>query len=646
MTTPAALLLTLACAASAHPLDPLSADEISRAAAIIQESGKAGPDALFASLALREPPKSEVLAASPDHPPRREAAAVVYDRRANKTYEAVVDLSGGAVESWRERPGVQPAVLLSEFDAMPAVVKADARWQAALARRGLALDDVAVDLWAYGAPDSEHARKTRLLRALGYYKGKDKNFYARPVEGLSAVVNVNERRVERVLDARQVPVPPRSSELDERSLGPQRPPLKPLAVSQPQGPGFSVHGHEVSWDRWRLRFTMHPREGLILQQVSYDDRGRLRPVLYRASLSEMMVPYGDSDPDWTYRNAFDEGEYGIGRYSGSLSTGVDVPANASLFDAVFADDFGKPYVAKDVVAIYERPSGLLWKHFDMYNGGDAARQGRELVLGFITTVSNYDYGLNWVFRQDGSIELEAQLTGIMLAKGVSTRSVDRAARHHGGETRFAHLVAPGVAAPHHQHFFNFRLDFDVDGSSPNAVVELDAESLPPGPDNPARNAFVMSETPLKTERAARRDLDFAAQRKWAVVNFSTANALGGPTGFLLVPGESSPPYMAKDAAPRRRGGFIDHAFWATPYRDDELHAAGEYPNQRAAGDGLPVWTAKDRPLGGDVVVWYTFGITHAPRPEEWPVMPVYKAGFRLLPLGFFDRNPALDLPAE
>src|SRR5262249_45465342 len=157
--------------------------------------------------------------------------------------------------------------------------------------------------------------------------------------------------------------------------------------------------NEVRWQNWRFRFTMHPREGLVLHQVQYEDKGKLRSVMYRGSLSEMMVPYGHNNQHWTYRNAFDEGEYGIGRYSGSLAVGEDVPNNSKLFDAVFADDFGKPYVVKNAVALYERDGGLLWKHFDMYGGKNVSRRSRELVITFITTVSNYDYGLNWIFHQ-------------------------------------------------------------------------------------------------------------------------------------------------------------------------------------------------------------------------------------------------------
>jgi primary-amine oxidase len=90
---------------------------------------------------------------------------------------------------------------------------------------------------------------------------------------------------------------------------------------------------------------------------------------------------------------------------------------------------------------------------------------------------------------------------------------------------------------------------------------------------------------------------------------------------------------------------MSRQLWVTAYHPDQLHAAGRYPNQSAGGDGLPAWTAADRPLvDTDLVVWHSFGLHHIPRPEDFPVQPVTTSGFALHPAGFFDENPALDVP--
>jgi primary-amine oxidase len=167
----------------------------------------------------------------------------------------------------------------------------------------------------------------------------------------------------------------------------------------------------------------------------------------------------------------------------------------------------------------------------------------------------------------------------------------------------------------------------------------------PGPANPHGNAFHAQERPLRTELEARSGVDPLRARSWRVVNPEVRNGLGQPVAYDLVPGDNVQPFAAPDSSFRRRAGFVDHHLWVTPFDPAERYAAGAYPNGHPGGDGLPAWTAADRPIeAADVVLWYTFGAHHVPRPEDWPVMPVVKIGFALRPRGFFDRSPALDVP--
>jgi primary-amine oxidase len=644
MITSLLLGLLLASPARAqHPLDPLTAPEIESAVSIVR-SAKALPEGVFfPQVALKEPPKKAVKSWQAGDRLARQAALVVYDRTANVMSEAVVDLGTKKLVSWVPRPGAQPNIMLEEFEKLPAIVKADERWRAAMKKRGLDPEKLWVDLWAAGPMSaSEKATGHRLLRGLAYVSEGNKNPYAHPVEGVVAVLDANARAVIDVVDTGLVPVSKAPGDFDEASNPPARPGLKPLVISQPEGPSFTIDGHRIRWQNWDFRFTLHPREGPVLYQVGFQDGDKLRPILYRASLSDMLVPYGDPDSNWSFRNAFDEGEYGIGRMAGPIEPNRDAPANASFIDADFADDLGKPYKVEKAVAIYERDGGLAWKHLDVFVANqNQSHRARELVLTFIATISNYDYQLSWVFRQDGTIAVEAGLTGIMLAKGV--KALTAGELHADPAGHHAHLVAPGVVAPHHQHFFNFRLDFDVDGAD-NRVVEHNVRSAPPGPENPMSNSIVMDETVLKRESQAQRDMNLATARKWKIVSASAKNALGDPTAYALIPGENSVPYLLEDSPVRRKGRFIDHHLWVTRYAEDELYAAGPYPNQSAEGQGLPAWTKADRDIDGkDLVVWYTFGVTHIPRPEDWPVMPTHTAGFKLIPNGFFSRNPALDI---
>jgi primary-amine oxidase len=149
---------------------------------------------------------------------------------------------------------------------------------------------------------------------------------------------------------------------------------------------------------------------------------------------------------------------------------------------------------------------------------------------------------------------------------------------------------------------------------------------------------------LGRESEAQRIVDPSRGRQWRVVNPNRLNAVGQPVGYRIVPG-STPVLLADaNAAVAKRAAFATKNLWVTPFAADEERAAG-YPNLSSGGGGLPSWTSEDRPIENtDVVVWYTFGINHVPRPEDWPVMPAEYVGFTLQPFGFFDQNPALDVP--
>jgi primary-amine oxidase len=626
-----------------HPLDPLSREEIAATVQILKSSGKASDASLYSLIVSNEPPKAEVLNYKPGDAFRREAFVVIYERAANKTFEALVDLNKKSLLSWKEVPGVQPTFTIEDFLLVQQIVQNDPAWQAAIRKRGISdFQNVQVDGWAAGYFGTDEAKDARICRAVSYYNAGTKNAYARPIEGLIAYVNLNTKKVYKLVDTGVVPVPKETGELDMKSIGKLREAPKPLQITQPEGASFQINGNEVRWQKWRFRFSMHPREGLVLHTVGYDDEGKVRSILYRAALSEMVVPYGDDKAGWFFRNAFDEGEFGIGRLALSLEPKVDYPENAQLFNANFAQENGSVSTLLRAVALYERDGGVLWKHVDYTSlpfVHNESRRARQLVLSWFANVGNYEYGFNWIFHQDGVLEMEVQLTGIMAARGIAEDE-----NHPAHDEAHGHKVAPQVEAVHHQHFFNFRLDFDVDGTD-NSVVEMNTQASPAGKNNPYNNAFTMNETPLRSEQQAQRQLNLASSRKWKIINPNNKNALGQPTGYLLFPGENSIPYAAPLSSVRKRAGFINSHLWVTPFTPEERYAAGFYINQSKGGEGLPKWTAANRPLENrDLVLWYTLGVTHIPRPEEWPVMTVHKAGFKLMPSGFFTRNPALDVP--
>ncbi len=619
-------------AGAEHPLDPLSKEEITAAVQILKDAGKVGPESRFAFLGLHEPRKDEVLRFKAGSPVRREAFAVVYEPAANRTYEAVIDLKGKQVPSWKEVPGVQPGIMPEEYGQIDRLIQADHRYREALQKRGITdIHRVQIDQWASGHEGPGYKEGDRMARAIFFYLGPDNTPYLRPIEGLSAYVDLTAHKVIDILDTGVVPVAK-----DSPGFGVVAPRNYP-ACHVEGGP--EVRGNEVRWQNWRFRFAVHPREGVVLYTVAFHDQGRWRSVLYRGSLAELLVTYGDPGRQWAWRSTFDEGEYGLGWFLNNLRPPADCPAQAVLADAVLADDRGAPAERPHAVALYERDGGVLWVHRGLER--EPTRRSRELVLSSAVTLGNYVYGIDWVFHQDGTLEVEAVLTGMVLGKGVAPA----AGGGPGAADDYGRLVAPQVEGVDHQHFFCFRLDMDIDGPAGNRVTELNTEAVPPGPENPQGNGFRVRETLLPSEGEARRQLNLASGRRWKVTNPSIKNSLGQPVGYVLLPGENAVPYAAPGSLIRRRAPFLDAAVWATRYDPDQLYPAGDYVNQSTGGKGLAEWMKADRSLdGADVVLWYTLGVLHQPCPEEWPIMSAHRTGFRLVPYGFFARNPALDAP--
>lgn len=624
---------------STHPLEPLSAPEIQAAVRLLQSQPSFTRMTRIISIMLKEPAKALVYAWPNGEVPERKAIAVLFDNAANAASTATLNLTSNEVVKIEAAPeGVQPTLSLDEQVECERAVLASEEFKAALEKHYGVTDTslVMVDIWSAGNYGSEEERTRRLTRPLCFLRRDPKdNGYARPIEGIRPVVDLNLMKVIRVEEYGRWPLPPNPGNYSVENLTHPRTDIKPLVIAQPDGPSFTLEGNHIAWQNWDFVIGFNAREGLTIHHVRYADKGRKRPVLYRGSLTEMVVPYGDPRPTQVRKNAFDVGEYGMGMCANSLRMGCDCIGYIQYLDAHLCDSRGREFTIPNAICVHEEDYGILWKHTDRrLPNAPEVRRSRRLVVSSISTVENYEYGFFWYFYQDGNIQFEIKLTGILSLGAV----------HEGEAPIHGVMVAPLLYAPNHQHFFNMRLDFGIDGIK-NTVQQLDVVADPLDESNPYENAFHLQATDLKTEKQALAHLNLETGRAWKIINPSVKNAMGVPVGYKFLPGDNAFPFASPNAWWRRRAGFVNHHIWVTPYQEDEKYAAGDYPNQSSGGDGLVKWTEADRPVANaDVVFWYTFGHTHIPRPEDYPVMPTAYIGFLLKPNGFFDENPANDVP--
>ena len=619
-----------------HPLAPLSAAEIEAAADLVRTADKLGSEPVFTSIGLVEPDKLLVWNYRPGQPFPRVARVLGTDEHPDGGFDAEIDLVASTV-SLKRVEGAQTPIGLVELLRVIGITKEDQHWRAAVRNRGIDIEQVQIDPWpgAGHLPTSVNPNH-RLMRAISFVReDATDNGYARPIQGLIAIVDLTEGRVAHLQDDGEVALPSESGRYDAEHQPRWREDLQPIAITQPEGPSFRVDGYAVEWQGFALRLSMHPSQGLVLHQLSYrEPGGQPRPILYRAALSDMIVPYGDPSSMHGWKHAMDASEYSLGTLANSLVLGCDCLGEIHYFDAYTLRWDGKAHCIKNAICMHEEDYGVLWKHYDPLSETTEVRRQRRLVISSFFTVGNYDYGFFWYLYLDGTVQMEIKLTGIVGVSAVPEGS---------DQPECAPNIAPGLASPVHQHLFCFRLDFALDGLN-NSVYEVDVEPLPAGADNPYGSGFRTRTTPLRNEGEARRNISPERSRVWKVVNPDSRNRLGEPVAYKLLPGSTPTIFAPPDSFIGKRGGFARHNLWATAFDPDELNATGTYSYQGSGEDGLPAYSRGRSLENTDIVLWHSLGLTHVPRPEDWPVMPVEYCGFSLVPTGFFDCNPTLDVP--
>jgi primary-amine oxidase len=627
-----------------HPLDPLTAAEYREVVGLLSTAGHVDSTSRYPIITLNVPAKAEVLSwVGGGSLPARRAEAVVQHR--GQVYEATVDLGAKRVTGWTAIPGVESSVLLEEWTAAQQATLAHPEMVAGLGKRGITdLSKVFCAPFTMGFFDIPEDRGMRLLK-VGCFdlRPSTNNVFAWPIEGLFAIVDLRQNRTVRVHDTGPVPFAAENHNFTEAAIGTLRDRLEPVTIALPSGGNVTMAGHEVRWQKWRFHYRVDRRQGPILSLVRYQDRDQERSILYEAAMAEMFVPYMDPDYGWYSRTYFDMGEYGVGLFLSSLHRDIDCPGSASFMTVTINDDRGAPVETPDAVCLFERNRGdPAWRHSEIVNSTYEGRPAVELVLRTAAQIGNYDYLIDWVFNQAGEIDVMIGATGINALKGVAATSMTSPTA--AADTRYGTLVAPHLVSVNHDHLFNFRLDFDVDGPA-NRFRRDEYRPVRLPEDHPRRSIYQVFPVEPATDTDARFHVG-PMPAKWRVLSATAKNAVGNPTSYEILPMGHFRQLLSDDDFSLKRASFTKHDFWVTPLAADERYASGKYVFQSQGDGGLEAWTANRRPIvDTDIVLWHTVGMHHLPRAEDVPVMPMVWSGFKLRPFDFFDRNPAIDLPA-
>ena len=617
-----------------HPLDQIISEEINKAVDLCKSHQDFCEETVFLSISLVEPDK-ELLRKGSDVELSRKLKIRGIDSNSDGGFESILDITNNQIISLdRVSNDAQVTYSMAEVFMAQELTKANKDYQEALEKRGITdLELIQIDPWPAGGIVHETIEPGhRAFKTISFLKeNKSDNAYAKPINGIISHVDLTLKKVTCVEDHGVVELPKAHGRYDADSQSELRDEPKKIDITQPEGPGYIIEGNLISWEGWELRASVNPDEGPVLHQVSLNGRS----ILHRAALSDMVVPYGTADPMHSWKAVHDGTEYGFGSLVNSLTLGCDCLGEIHYLDANMLMFDGSVNTIENAICIHEEDYGIQWKHTDTnMMGANEVRRSRRLVISSIATIGNYDYGLFWYLYLDGTVQCEVKLTGIV---GIS--SYDESIHRDDQDFR----ISDELVSPIHQHLFCIRLDWDLENGD-NQLFETNIETLPVSKENPNGMQLSAVSTHLKKESEAKRDISPASSRVWKIVNPNKKNSLGLPVAYKLLPGNTSTLLAHHDSPPGKRASFSKHNLWATPFKAEEMAAGGQNAVMHSGQGGLDDITSSDRDISEcDLVTWHTFGLTHTPRPEDWPVMPVEYCGFHLIPVGFFDRNPTINL---
>uniref|UniRef100_A0A2N9EH32 Amine oxidase n=1 Tax=Fagus sylvatica TaxID=28930 RepID=A0A2N9EH32_FAGSY len=466
-----------------HPLDPLTPSEFTLVRTIVNKSHPSTKHNItFQYIGLDEPDKPVLLSwlSNPKSkpPPRR---AFVITRLDKQSHEIIVDLSTRSIVSDKIYHGHgYPLLTFDEQIVASELPQTYQPFLESIKKRGLNLSDVVCSDYSVGWFGEVESK--RVLKLLCFYIDGSVNLYVRPLEGITLVVDLDEMKIVEYYDRFIVPVP--KAEGTDYRASKQKPPFGPrlngAVLVQPDGPGFKIDGHTVSWANW----VFH---------LGFDVRA-------------------DPTEEWYYKTFFDSGEFGFGQFAVSLKPLVDCPANAVFLDSYYAAEDGTPVKISNTFCIFENHAGhIMWRHTELGIPGEVIREVRpevSLVVRMVSTVGNYDYIIDWEFKPSGSIKLGIGLIGVLEVKGVTYTHIDQIKEDVHGT-----LLADNTIGVYHDHFLTYYLDLDVDGEA-NSFVKNNLETIRVKDHNSPRKSYWTVKTKVGNN-VGYRLIPGSVSEKWA-----------------------------------------------------------------------------------------------------------------------------------
>ncbi|XP_065278698.1 amine oxidase [copper-containing] 3-like isoform X1 [Emys orbicularis] len=425
----------------------------------------------------------------------------------------------------------------------------------------------------------------------------------------------------------------------DEEFGSMRPRAAPMAPGplqyEPRGPRYSIQNNHVIFQSWSFAFGMDVNTGPRLFDIKFNGER----IVYELSLQEALAVYGSNCPGGMVTRYMD-GSFGIGKFAFELVRGVDCPYTATYVDRHYLVESETPKVNKNSLCIFEQDTSVpLRRHYSnlqsLYYGGLTKY---ALVLRAISTLINYDYVWDFIFYQNGAIEVKIHATGY-----ISSSFLYGTGTEHGSQ------VGEHTLGTMHNHLINYKVDLDVGGTKNSLVAHdmtFDTVQAPWSPEHQIQRPRLTKKV-LDTEDKAVFPLHSKIPR---YIHFTTnlENKWGHQRGYRIQIVSFAGDHLPEASSMERSISWGRYKLAVTKRKEEEPTSTSIY-NQNDPWTPTVAFVDfidNETIVNEDLVAWISVGFLHIPHTEDIPntVTVGNGVGFFLRPYNYFDEDPSAHSP--
>ncbi|KAJ8303844.1 hypothetical protein KUTeg_017427, partial [Tegillarca granosa] len=406
---------------------------------------------------------------------------------------------------------------------------------------------------------------------------------------------------------------------------------------EPDGHRYKICDQSVRYLKWQFNWQNSLLKGPTLFNINFNGER----IVYELGLQDIIVLYTGNNPAFS-RASFADGLNGLSSRTAGLVPGVDCPEHATFRNITIAtEDFPMGGVIPNAICIFEQNLGTPLRRHQ----SSIPSQGGLFYGGLVTSVlifrtifvlNNYDYILDYILYESGSIEVKVHSTGYVLTTFQFPE-----------ESSYGSQVANDTNAPLHLHLFNFKIDIDILGRKNRyKTVNIEVGNIKENINRKSGHHFKLRHETKHSELEAAYKYNISTPKYHVFYNNDKNDKYGNPRGYRL-----EADGFVKQLIPTGMG-FEDTISWSRYQMAVTIHKESERSSSSIhatfdAGDPVVDFSKfvedNESIVDEDLVAWLTLGTYHIPHTEDVPnvVTSGKELSFLLSPFNYFPNDPSV-----